>query len=255
MSEEILINVTPMETRIALVENGLLEEISIERHNNRGRVGDIFQGKVARVMPGMGAVFVDIGLEKAGFLHCSDIAFLDVDGFEVHGKPNGEIQSLLSNGQSLVVQVSKDAMGTKGARLTTRLTLPSRNLVYLPRSRHLGISQRLEGEEERSRLMVQLQDCLKAESWNEQGGFIIRTAAEGADAGKFTEDIQYLKRLWAKVERRIANDNEVKTVYREVPLYLRTVRDLITPQVEKISVDNRESFEVMVSVRFLICME
>jgi ribonuclease G len=93
--------------------------------------------------------------------------------------------------------------------------------------------------------MVQLQDCLKAESWNEQGGFIIRTAAEGADAGKFTEDIQYLKRLWAKVERRIANDNEVKTVYREVPLYLRTVRDLITPQVEKISVDNRESFEVI----------
>ena len=248
MSEEILINVTPMETRTALIEDGLLQEISIERHNNRGHVGDIFQGKVARVMPGMGAAFVDIGLEKAGFLHYSDIAALGADGFELqdqHDQSSEDIQSLLREGQSVVVQVAKDAIGSKGARLSTGLTLASRNLVYLPRSKHLGISQRLENELERDRLMVQLQQCLDAEAWNQQGGFIVRTAAEGAQASEFTEDIRYLKRLWEKVDQRISSDNEMKTVYREVPLYLRAIRDLLSPQIAKIRVDDLASFDLI----------
>lgn len=243
MSEEILINVTLMETRVALIENGLLQEIFIERHNKGGHVGDVFQGKVVRVMPGMEAAFVDIGMDKAAFIHASDVSFIDAEGFEVRDDEHKPIQELLREGQSLVVQVAKDAMSTKGARLTTHLTLPSRNLVYLPRSKHLGISQRLEDGQERERLLAQLQACLDQEGLIDQGGFIIRTAAEGSGMEEFLEDIRFLKRLWSKVDARIARGDEVKQVYREVPLYIRTVRDLLTPDIEKIRVDNLHSFE------------
>ena len=157
MSEEILINVTAMETRVALVENGLLQEIFIERHNHRGNVGDIYYGKVLRVMPGMGAAFVDIGLDKAAFIHSSDIAPIDAEGFESRDEAAQTIQKLLREGQYLLVQVAKDAISTKGARLTTGLTLPSRNLVYLPRNKHLGVSQRIESAGERERLLQQWQ--------------------------------------------------------------------------------------------------
>jgi ribonuclease G len=241
MSEEILINVTAMETRVALIENGLLQEIFIERHNHRGHVGDIFYGKVVRVMPGMEAAFVDIGLEKAAFIHASDIAAIGTDGFEVREESQQSIQNLLREGQFIVVQVAKDAISTKGARLTTHLTLPSRHLVYLPRNKHLGISQRLEDEAERQRLLEQLQHCLDEESWDGHGGFIVRTMAEGVRAEELCEDVRYLRRLWAKVAQRIERADKINTVYREVPLYMRAVRDLITPQVEKIRVDNESS--------------
>ncbi|MBL4581297.1 MAG: ribonuclease G [Gammaproteobacteria bacterium] len=242
MSEEILINVTATETRVALIENGLLQEVFIERHNHRGHVGDIFYGKVIRVMPGMEAAFVDIGLEKAAFIHASDIAAIDADGFEARDEDPKPIQQLLREGQFIVVQVAKDAISTKGARLTTHLTLPSRNLVYLPRSKHLGISQRIEGDEERQRLLGQLEHCLEQESW-EGGGFIVRTAAEGGRAEEFYEDVRYLRRLWEKVKQRIERANKISTVYGEVPLYMRTTRDLITAQVEKIRVDNERSLK------------
>lgn len=242
MSEEILINVTLMETRVALIENGLLQEIFIERHNSRGHVGDIFHGNVVRVMPGMEAAFVDIGLEKAAFIHVSDISLIDSDGFEVREDLHGSITELLREGQSIVVQVAKDAISTKGARLTTHLTLPARNLVYLPRHKHLGISQRLEDEEERDRLLTQLKDCMEEVDWDHQGGFIIRTAAEGATKEEFFEDIGFLKKLWSKIEKRIDKGDEVKSVYQEMPLYMRTVRDLIAPQLEKIRIDNMDSF-------------
>lgn len=246
MSEEILINVTPMETRVALIDNGLLQEIFIERHNNRGHVGDIFQGKVVRVMPGMEAAFVDIGLDKAAFIHASDIAAIDGDGFELREESQQAIQGLLREGQLLVVQVAKDAISTKGARLTTHLTLPSRNLVYLPRSKHLGISQRLEDEAERERLLQLLQDTLQSEAIENQAGFIVRTAAEGVGADEFKEDIRYLRHLWSKVGSRIENSDKIETVYREVPLYMRTVRDLITSNVEKIRVDNQQSYQEII---------
>lgn len=243
MNEEILINVTAMETRVALIEDGLLQEIFIERHNHRGHVGDIFYGKVIRVMPGMEAAFVDIGLEKAAFIHATDIAEIDAGGFEAPGEDPKSIQQLLREGQFLVVQVAKDAISTKGARLTTHLTLPSRNLVYLPRSKHLGISQRIEGEEERQRLLGQLEQCLEQESWDGHGGFIVRTAAEGGSAEEFCEDVRYLRRLWNKVKQRIERTNKISMVYGEVPLYMRITRDLITNHVEKIRVDKKQSLE------------
>ena len=240
MSEEILINVTAMETRVALIENGLLQEIFIERHNHRGHVGDIFYGKVIRVMPGMEAAFVDIGLEKAAFIHASDITAIDADGFETKDEEPKSIQQLLREGQFIVVQVAKDAINTKGARLTTNLTLPSRNLVYLPRSKHLGISQRIEVEGERQRLLGQLEYCLEQESWDGHGGFIVRTAAQEGLAEDFCEDVRYLRRLWEKVKQRIERANKISTVYGELPLYIRITRDLITTHVEKIRVDNKQ---------------
>jgi ribonuclease G len=242
MSEEILINVTPVETRVALIENGLLQEIFIERHNKSGHVGDIYLGKVVRVMPGMEAAFVDIGLARTAFLHSADIAVVSPAGFEIKEDPPGPIHTLLREGQLIVVQVARDPIGGKGARLTTRLTLPSRNLVYLPRNKTIGISQRLEDEEERTRLLDLIQQCLHSEEMEDQGGFIIRTAAEGASAKELIEDIQFLKRLWGEVERRIGKDQQVRVLYRDVPLYMRAMRDLITPQIEKIRVDTEKAY-------------
>ncbi|MFM1896644.1 MAG: hypothetical protein RLZZ385_1718 [Pseudomonadota bacterium] len=242
MSEEILINVTTMETRVALIENGLLQEISIERHNRRGHVGDIFVGKVVRVMPGMEAAFVDIGLERAAFIHNSDIAAIGPDGIEVRPDSPAPIQQLLREGQDLVVQVAKDPINAKGARLTTHLTLASRNLVYLPRSHHIGISQRLEDPAERERLQALLKTCLEQEALAGKGGYIIRTAAEGAAAEGLLEDIRYLQRLWAAVARRVERGGDIRQVYREEPLYMRAVRDMISPAVERIRIDVEQSF-------------
>ncbi|MDP2379524.1 MAG: Rne/Rng family ribonuclease, partial [Pseudohongiella sp.] len=243
MSEEILINVTPRETRLALIENGLLQEIYLERRSRSGYVGDIYLGKVVRVMPGMEAAFVDIGLERAAFLHSADIAPIGADGLEVRETEAIDIATLLREGQLIVVQVAKDPIGSKGARLTTHLTLPSRHLVYLPRNLHIGISQRLENEEERNRLQALLEQCLIAESMQDRGGFIIRTAAEGASETELLEDIRFLRKLWAAVERRIGKSKEIRVLYRDLPLYLRAVRDLITPGIEKIRVDTQEAFE------------
>ncbi len=243
MSEEILINVTPMEARLALIENGLLQEVYIERNNNVGHVGSIHMGRVVRVMPGMEAAFVDIGLERAAFIHSSDIAPIGPDGFEVRDDQVQPVQTRLREGQLLVAQVVKDPIGSKGARLTTHLTLPSRNLVYLPRNRHVGISQRLESEVERERLETLLKDCLAREGLEECGGYIIRTAAEGIGPGELSADIHFLHRLWAKVEEERSNCTDMACLYRDLPLYLRAVRDLITSKVEKIRVDTREAYE------------
>lgn len=244
MSEEILINVTPRETRLALIENGLLQEIYLERRSRSGYVGDIYLGKVVRVMPGMEAAFIDIGLERAAFLHSADIAPIGADGLEVRdGGDTVDINTLLREGQLIVVQVAKDPIGTKGARLTTHLTLPSRHLVFLPRNLHIGISQRLENEEERNRLQALLEQCLLAESMQDRGGFIIRTAAEGASENELLEDIRFLRKLWAAVERRIGKSKDIRVLYRDLPLYLRAVRDLITPRIEKIRVDAQEAFD------------
>lgn len=161
MSEEILINVTPVETRVALVENGMLQEAYIERASRKGIVGNIYKGKVVRVLPGMEAAFVDIGLERAAFIHASDVTVPDANGDSVAGE-NGrtvpDIRSLLREGQELVVQVTKDPIGTKGARLTTQLSIPSRYLVFMPEVEHIGVSQRIEDEDERVRLKSLLRD-------------------------------------------------------------------------------------------------
>ena len=156
MSEEILINVTPQETRVAVVENGMLQEVLIERSKNRGLVGNIYKGKVKRVLPGMQAAFVDIGLERSAFLHVSEI--LPQHESEATDESQGDITRLLHDGQSIVVQVIKDELGSKGARLTTHLTIPSRFLVLMPENPHVGVSQRIENEDERNRLRDILND-------------------------------------------------------------------------------------------------
>ena len=239
MSAEILINVTPMETRVALIEQGLLQEIYIERKNHFGPVGNIYVGKVVRVMPGMQAAFVDIGLERAGFIHAADISPVDAEGFEGPSEREAGIAQLVREGQMLVVQVVKEPIASKGARLTTHLSVASRYLVYMPRNRHIGISQRIESEEERERLLGLMERCLEQEELLNRGGFILRTAAEGASEAELGADIRFLRRLWNAVERRIQSAGETRVVYRDLVLYMRAMRDLIKPQVERIRIDDR----------------
>src|SRR5690554_642715 len=203
MSEEILINVTPVETRVALVENGMLQEAYIERTSRKGIVGNIYKGKVVRVLPGMEAAFVDIGLERAAFIHASDVACSQPGAEEPSDGPKTvpDIRTLLREGQSLVVQVTKDPIGTKGARLTTQLSIPSRYLVFMPGVSHIGISQRIEDETERARLKALIEEGA-AEHSDVQGGYIIRTAAEGAQAEELIADMTYLHRLSQSIHER-----------------------------------------------------
>ncbi len=247
MSEEILINVTPVETRVALVENGMLQEAYIERTSRKGIVGNIYKGKVVRVLPGMEAAFVDIGLERAAFIHASDV---------MPGHPNGDdsgegpktvpdIRTLLREGQSLVVQVTKDPIGTKGARLTTQLSIPSRYLVFMPGVSHVGVSQRIEDEGERTRLKTLVEEAAE-EQTEVPGGYIIRTAAEGAAAEEITADMIYLQRLSQSIQERISRAQAPSVVYQDLPLFIRTIRDLIRPQTEKVRIDSRESYQRVV---------
>jgi ribonuclease G len=250
MSEEILINVTPVETRVALVENGMLQEAYIERTSRKGIVGNIYKGKVVRVLPGMEAAFVDIGLERAAFIHASDVVPASQEDEETPSpRVVPDIRSLLREGQSLVVQVTKDPIGTKGARLTTQLSIPSRFLVFMPGVSHIGVSQRIEDEEERARLKNLLEQAA-AEDETASGGYIIRTAAEGASDDDVVADMAYLHRVSRSVQERIEKASAPSVVYKDLPLFIRTVRDLIRPQTEKIRIDSRESHErVMEFVR------
>ncbi len=240
MSEEILINVTPVETRVAVVENGMLQEVYIERTSRRGIVGNIYKGKVVRVLPGMEAAFVDIGLERAAFIHVSDIATNEGED-QASEKPANDIALLLREGQSLVVQVIKDPIGTKGARLTTQLSVASRYLVYMPGVDHVGISQRIEDEAERERLRELVKSCQESDD-DSVKGFIVRTAAEGAGEEEFTADIRFLERLWNKLQQRIDDYPVPGVIYQDLPLYTRAIRDLVKPQSEKIRIDSKESY-------------
>ena len=247
MSEEILINVTPVETRVALVENGMLQEAYIERTSRKGIVGNIYRGKVVRVLPGMEAAFVDIGLERAAFIHASDVVNGQNNDDDAGDAPKSvpDIRSLLREGQSLVVQVTKDPIGTKGARLTTQLSIPSRYLVFMPGVNHIGISQRIEDETERARLKGIVED--EAASLSEmQGGYIIRTAAESAPAEDLIGDMTYLHRLSQSIHERINRVTAPAVVYQDLPLFIRTIRDLIRPQTEKVRIDSRESHQRVV---------
>lgn len=238
MSEEILINVTPMETRVALVENGVLQEIYIERTRAKGIVGNIYQGKVVRVLPGMQAAFVDIGLEKAAFIHASDIASLQP---ESGGDPL-DIRSAIREGQTLTVQVIKDPIGTKGARLTSHLSVSSRYLVYMPETEHIGISHRIDDEQERARLRSLVENA--CENGAElPGGYIIRTAAEGCGDDEIVADTRFLESLWRAVDRRRKRDPAPAIIYEDLPLFMRTMRDLVRPGLEKIRIDSRESHQ------------
>ncbi len=241
MSEEILINVTPVETRVALVENGMLQEVYIERSLRKGIVGNVYMGKVVRVLPGMQAAFVDIGLERASFIHASDIASLDSDGMEERGNGSDNIRAVVRDGQELIVQIIKEPIGTKGARLSTHLSVSSRFLVYMPQTTHIGVSQRIEDEDERERLKQQIQECAAAEGLAGMGGFILRTAAEGVGVEELKVDMRYLKRLWLSIQKKIQDSKSPCVVYEDLPLSLRTLRDLARPDLEKVRVDSRET--------------
>ncbi len=242
MGAELLINVTPSETRVAMIEGGVLQEVHIEREARRGIVGNIYKGRVSRVLPGMQAAFVDIGLEKAAFLHASDIvphtecvAENEKQQFQVR-----DISELVRQGQDIVVQVVKDPLGTKGARLTTDITLPSRYLVFMPGASHVGVSQRIESEEERERLKRTV-----SKYCDEDGGFIIRTAAEGADDKELSQDAMFLKRLWKKVGERRAKYKTRSTLYGELGLAQRILRDFVGTELTRIQVDSRLVFETL----------
>jgi ribonuclease G len=244
MSEEILINITPRETRVALVENGMLQEVFIERAEKRGIVGNIYKGKVSRVLPGMQAAFVDIGLERAAFLHASDInSEATENGDEAHpDKRQSEITDLLREGQTVLVQVIKDPLGTKGARITTHITIPSRYLVLLPGEKIIGISTKIDNEDERSRL----KNTVAALPSNDDGhGFIIRTVAEGIDANDLVSDQLFLTKLWESIQATINQAEAGSLVYQDLSLAVRTLRDLVDNQIEKIRVDSREGFSML----------
>lgn len=239
MSAELLLNVTPTETRVALIENGVLQELHIERQARLGLVGNIYVGKVSRVLPGMQAAFVDIGLEKAAFLHASDIVQHN-EASELESKPvvSKDIRVLVREGQYLLVQVVKDPLGTKGARLTTDITLPSRHLVFMPDSGHVGVSQRLESETERQRLKDIVSNCL-----DETGGFIVRTAAEGASEEELVQDARFLKKLWSKILKRKKNTRKEGVVYEDLTLSYRILRDFVGTELERIRVDSKLTFQ------------
>jgi len=248
MSEEILINVTPMETRVAVVENGMVQEIYIERTQHKGIVGNIYKGKVVRVLPGMQAAFVDVGLERASFIHTSDFAVLNEQGVEDRALVTEQIRDLVHEGQKLIVQVVKDPLGTKGARLSTHLSISSRYLVYMPHTRHVGISQRIEDEGERERLRALVETGLALDNAQGiKGGYILRTAAEGAGAEEIIADMRYLQRLWVSFDKRCAEVAAPGIIYEDLPLYLRALRDMVRPHVEKIRVDSRETMQKLMA--------
>jgi len=248
MTEEILVNVTPRETRVAVVENGMLQELHIERGWRRGVVGNIYKGRVQRVMPGMQAAFVDIGLERAAFLHANDIfrpstvpgtGAEEVGDAAVPPPTPRPITELVRAGQDIIVQAVKDPIGGKGARLTTQLSIPSRYLVLLPQSQVIGVSMRIEDEDERARLKNLVAELAPRPAQ----GYIVRTNAESQPSEAFAEDIAYLDRAWALVEAQARNSSAGICVYEDLSLPLRAVRDLMRRDVEKVRVDSRETCE------------
>ncbi|GHA04803.1 ribonuclease G [Oceanisphaera arctica] len=242
MSAELIINMTPAETRVALVENGILQEVHVERQARRGIVGNIYKGKVSRVLPGMQAAFVDIGGERAAFLHASDIVPHTecVDTKEQAHFQAGNIAELVRQGQDIVVQVVKDPLGTKGARLTTDITLPSRYLVFMPGSAYVGVSQRIDSEQERERLKQIVGSYV-----DEQGGYIIRTAAEGIGETELAQDAAFLKRLWRKIQERRGKYPSCSILYEDLGLACRIVRDFVGAELDRIRVDSRITYETM----------
>ncbi|MDF3030396.1 MAG: cafA [Moraxellaceae bacterium] len=239
MSEEILINVTPMECRVALVENGIVQELYVERTARRGMVGNIYKGRVVRVLPGMQAAFIDIGHERTGFIHVNDLVWPKVEGAR---ERTPAISELLHEGQSVVVQVMKDVMGTKGARLTTDLSIPSRYLVYMPQGEHIGVSQRIEDEAERERLKTLIRALQQESPETSAGGFIVRTVAEGVSEHELRRDMQFLVKLWRWVQDRCKTAGTPSLIYEELPLHLRTIRDLVSLNVQKVLIDSRETY-------------
>jgi len=237
MSEDILVNVTPQETRVALVLQGAVQELHIERTQSRGIAGNIYLGKVVRVLPGMQSAFIDIGLERAAFLHIADIW----EARSHDGTPSSPlpIERLLADGQAITVQVIKDPIGTKGARLSTQISIAGRMLVYLPQDAHIGVSQRIENEAEREQLREKVQKLMKP---GEKGGFIIRTMAEDASNRDLQNDVEYLRKTWANITQMAKTQPAPSLLYQDLNLAQRVMRDLANENTSIIQVDSRENY-------------
>ena len=234
MTEEILINFTPQETRVAVMQQGVVQELHIERTTSRGLVGNVYLGRISRILPGMQSAFVDVGLERTAFLHVADIWQARETAVE---RP---IEKMLAEGQSIVVQVIKDPIGTKGARLSTQISIAGRMLVYLPQEKHIGISQRIEAETEREALRERITRLVPAD---EPGGFIVRTMAENASDAEFVTDIAYLRKTWSDIRDKARVSGPPTVLYQELSLSQRVLRDFVNPETSKITIDSRENFQ------------
>ncbi|MGO9987650.1 MAG: ribonuclease G [Steroidobacteraceae bacterium] len=242
MSTEILINASIHEARAAVVENGVLQEVFLERASRRGLISNIYKGRVSRVLPGMQAAFVEIGMERTAFLHASDIFDARHAGTGIEAPHTENIRTLVAEGNEILVQVVKDPLGTKGARLTTYITLPSRYLVYMPQGRGVGVSARIEDEQERERLRGAVLAGVEAD---ESAGYIVRTAAEDAPPEALRADMMYLRKLWEFVRQKGLRTEPGQLVHADLPLHLRILRDLLRPDVERVLVDHASAHRDM----------
>jgi ribonuclease G len=238
MSDEILINVTPQETRVAVMQQGVVQELHIERGSHLGIAGNVYVGRVKRVLPGMQSAFIDIGLERSAFLHVADIW---------ENRNNADtaqpIEKMLYEGQNLLVQAIKEPIGTKGARLSTQISIAGRLLVYLPQESHIGVSQRIENDIERELLRTRLQQQLPS---GHSGGYIIRTMAETASDKELLADIDYLNKLWQKLQEQSKTSPAPSLLYQELNISLRVLRDFVNEGTDRILVDSRETYQRMI---------
>jgi ribonuclease G len=248
MKQEIFINSSPQESRIAIMEDGVLAEFLIERKEERGIAGNIYKGKVERVLPGMQAAFVDIGMDKAAFLHASDFFSIpeDVqlispsgDDIEFDDAPKHApsrrlpLEKQVSRGEEILVQVAKDPLGTKGARITSHVSLPGRYMVFMPSTKHIGISRRIESEEERKRLKEIAQSLGTSE-----GGFILRTASEGRSKREIQRDLRFLTKLWKRIQEKAEKAPAPSLIHQDLDLITRTIRDFFTIETEQVVIDS-----------------
>lgn len=250
MSEEILINVSPTETRVAVVENGMLQEVALERNTHVGYMGNIYQGRVSRVLPGMQAAFIDIGLERTAFLHASDIYRVEREQLPDQEVTEPSINSLVREGETVIVQVIKDPLGTKGARLTTNLSIPSRFLVLLPDSDTIAVSLRIEDEVERERLQ-KLVGVLRDHKG--QHGYIVRTNAENTNEFALSADMSYLSKIWESINAQRESSKPGECIYEDLSLPVRALRDHMHADVEKVRIDSKQELDHLLAFtsRFL----
>jgi ribonuclease G len=261
MTNELIINSRPHEVRVALVENGIVVELHIERKTGQELTGNIYRGRVVRVLPGMQAAFVDIGFDRTAFLYVSDVHkdFMGLEEMMLHSSLNNgellseeqeelrpnpltgmsfDIEDLLHEGEDIMVQVSKEPIGTKGARLTSHISLPGRHLVLMPTVNHIGVSRRIEDIEERERLREMIAELRPGEL-----GFIARTVSEGADKDKLKSEMDFLLRLWANIQERMSKLTNPGLLYRDLNVSLRSVRDLFTREVDRLVIDSEEEYK------------
>ncbi|WP_157669505.1 ribonuclease G [Chitinibacter sp. GC72] len=233
MKEQILVNITPQETRVATIEDAVVQDIHIERTAHRGLVGNIYLGMVKRVLPGMQSAFIEIGLERAAFLHIADVIQQRQNPNEVQ-----RIERILHEGQAVMVQVIKDPIGTKGARLSTQISIAGRFLVFLPQDNHIGISQRIGDDAERDQLRKRMETLLPGDHC----GYIIRTNADHASDDELRADIDYLNLIWADIKQSAQTKPAKSLLFQDLSLQLRVLRDMVTEEIETVHVDSRENF-------------